>query len=56
MCTWPLERYQEAGYAIDGYAEPTKEYVDFKSAVDEFARLARLRDPLDSKAEFISDA
>ena len=22
------ERYQEAGYAIDSYAEPTKEYVD----------------------------
>lgn len=27
------ERYQEDGYAMDGYAEPTADYYDFASAV-----------------------
>jgi hypothetical protein len=30
------ERYQLAGYAIDGYAEPTDAFTDFDSALDAF--------------------
>lgn len=32
------ERYQEDGYAIDGYAEVTHDYYDFKSALDCFLK------------------
>ncbi len=37
------ERYQMAGYRIDGYAEETQRYADFQSALEEFARLANLK-------------
>lgn len=30
------QRYQEAGFIIDGYAEPTAIYYDFKSALGHF--------------------
>jgi len=36
------ERYQEAGHAIDGYAEATNGYTDFQSALEEFARRTNL--------------
>lgn len=32
------QRYQEADYQIDGFAEPTTKYTDFKSAVESFIR------------------
>jgi hypothetical protein len=32
------ERYQVAGYAIDGYAEETTEYSSFETALDLFVR------------------
>jgi len=39
------ERYQEAGYPIDGFAEVTKTYHDFHSALDRFLKDNNFRRP-----------
>lgn len=39
------ERYQEAGYMIDGFAEPTTSYHDFYSALDCFLKDNNLQGP-----------
>lgn len=39
------ERYQEAGYSIDGFAKVTTEYHDFRSALERFFRDNNFRQP-----------
>ena len=46
------QRYQEAGYTIDGYAEVTTVYYDFNSALTHFLRDASLRRPKSPQMDF----
>ncbi|MBM2826235.1 MAG: putative cytosolic protein [Dehalococcoidia bacterium] len=39
------ERYQIAGYAIDGYAEPCDEYSSYEAALTVFLSRCRLNEP-----------
>lgn len=39
------ERYQAEGYTIDGYAEPTEDYRDFRGAVDDTMRECGFTEP-----------
>lgn len=39
------ERYQQPGYRIDGYAEPTGEYTDYETALEYFVKRCGFVDP-----------
>lgn len=45
------ERYQEAGYSIDGYAEVVTIYQDFCSALNSFLKDNNFRKPKNEQAE-----
>jgi hypothetical protein len=45
------ERYQEAGYSIDGYAEVVTTYQDFRSALNSFLKDNNFRKPKDEPPE-----
>ncbi len=46
-----IERYQEAGYPIDGYAEVVTTYHDFRSALNSFLKDNNFRKPKNEQAE-----
>ena len=47
------ERYQEAGFKIDGYAEVTTLYSDYNSALPEFLRLSNFQEPASLQARML---
>lgn len=48
------ERYQEAGYLIDGFAEMTTKYYDFHSALNSFLKDNNFQKPKGSQLELFN--